>query len=87
MITRSLSRLSLTGKRSKEVLPVDAVSAVGEAPILVREVPNSKAEPIPAQIASKRDGKREKSKIRLSKGTTGSGKTKAERPDRECSVM
>ncbi len=87
MIARSLSRLSLTGKRSKEVLPVEVVSAVGEAQVPVREVPNTKREPVQAQVTTKKDGKREKSKIRLSKGPAASGKTKAEKPDRECSVM
>jgi len=84
MIARSLSRLSLTGRRSKEALPTEAV---GEAQVLVKEVPITKPEPVQAQAATRKNGKREKSKSRLSKGSAASGKTKGEKPDRECSVM
>jgi len=97
ILARSLSRLSLTGRKSKEVLP-----EVGDAQALVRGVSNSTmevaqsqassrkgstVEPAQAHVAARREGKREKSKSRLSRVSGFSGKAKSEKPDRECSVM
>ena len=84
-LTRSLSKLSLGGKKSREALP--SYEGVRETEVAVREVPSSATESVRIQATSRKDGKREKSKNRLSKGTGASGKMRADKPDRECSVM
>lgn len=84
-LTRSLSKLSLGGRKSKEVLPM--YESVDGPEVVVREVPSSTTESVRLQPVSRKDGKREKSKSRLSKIPGSSGKPRAERPDRECAVM
>lgn len=84
-LSRSLSRLSLGGRKSKEALPT--YESVDGPDVLVREVPSSTAESVRIQPVSRKDGKREKSKSRLSKISGSSGKARAEKPDRECAVM
>jgi hypothetical protein len=84
-LTRSLSKLSLGGKKSGEALP--NYESVRETEVAVREVPSSTTESVRIQAASRKDGKREKSKSRLSKGPGTGGKMRAGKPDRECSVM
>jgi hypothetical protein len=84
-LTRSLSKLSLGGKKSREAL--SNYESVRETEVVVREVPSSTTESVRIQAASRKDGKREKSKNRLSKGPGAGGKMRADKPDRECSVM
>jgi hypothetical protein len=109
MLSRSLSRLGLAGRKSNEALPPERVS---ETKIMVTEIASLSGEPVdhprastlPAKPStahpplvdpplarhpkpSNKDGKREKSKNRLSKTGGGSGKARAERPDRDCLVM
>ena len=95
ILTRSLSKLSLGGRKSKEVLP--SYETVDDLEVVVREVPSSTIESVKGEAAraeaariqpiSRKEGKREKSKSRLSKVSGASGKARAEKPDRECSVM
>jgi hypothetical protein len=85
ILTRSLSKLSLGGRKSKESLPV--YEAIDNPEVLVREVPSSTTESVRIQPVSRKDGKREKSKNRLSKVSGTSARSRAEKPDRECSVM
>jgi hypothetical protein len=85
LLTRSLSKLSLGGRKSKEALP--SYDTVDIAEVAVREVPSSTTESVRIQPVLRKDGKREKSKSRLSKVSGGSGRARAEKPDRECSVM
>ena len=84
-LTRSLSRLSLGGRKSKEALP--SYESVDNAEVVVREVPSSTTESEQIPSVPRKDGKREKSKSRLSKTSAASGKARSEKPDRECSVM
>jgi hypothetical protein len=84
-LTRSLSRLSLGGKKSREALT--SYENVRETEVAVREVPSSTMESVRIQAASRKDGRREKSKSRLIKGPGAGGKVRADKPDRECSVM
>jgi hypothetical protein len=84
-LARSLSKLSLGGRKSREALP--SYESVRETEVVVREVPSLTTESVRIQAASRKDGKREKSKSRLSKGTGAGGKMRADKPDRECSVM
>ena len=90
LLTRSLSKLSLGGRRSKEALP--DYETVDNPGVVVQEVSIStiqsvKPEPAQAQPISRREGKREKSKSRLSKAAGGGGRARSQKPDRECSVM
>ena len=88
-LATSLSRLSMAGRRSKEALPAE-VPAGPE--VVVREISNvtsgSPPAPPPAHVATfghaKKEGKRAKSKNRLSKSP---GRPRGEKPDRECMVM
>jgi hypothetical protein len=88
-LTRSLSKLSLGGRKSKDALP--SYETVDNLEVVVREVPSSTTttatESVRTQPVSRKDGKREKSKSRLSKVSASGGKARAEKPDRECSVM
>ena len=90
LLTRSLSKLNLGGRRSKEALP--SYETADNAEVAVREIPSSttesmKPEPVHIQPVSRRDGKQDKSKSRLSKVSGASGRARNEKPDRECSVM
>ena len=81
ILARSLSRLSMTGRRSKEALlstetpsaPKTEQQAAGEAPTQPKHTL-----PMPRQ-----ETRRERSKNR----SKHKGKSKAEKPERECSVM
>jgi hypothetical protein len=85
ILTRSLSKLSLGSRKSKESLP--SYEAVDNPEVVVREVPSSTTESVRMQLVSRKDGKREKSKSRLSKVSGTGARSRAEKPDRECSVM
>jgi hypothetical protein len=84
-ISGSLSKLSWGSKKSREALP--SYESVRDVEVAVQEVPSSTAESVRIQAASRKESKREKSKSRLSKGTGPGGKMRADKPDRECSVM
>lgn len=82
----SMSLSKLARRKSKEAVPllghtaeVDAVTEDGV------EVPVAEDEKVRGFL--RREGKREKSKSRLSKVSNLSGKARGEKPDRECSVM
>lgn len=83
MLSKSLSMLSLTAKRSKEALTPDTAGPA----VLVQQTPRSVMDPTQAPAATRKDGKREKSRSRLGKTAGASGKSKHQKPDRECSVM
>lgn len=86
-LTRSLSKLSLGGRKSREALPT--YESVDNPEVVVREVASSSSttELVQIQPVLRRDGKGEKSKSRLSKVPGSAGKARVEKPDRECSVM
>lgn len=84
VLIRSLSKLSLSGKKSKEALSPDTT---GNAQVMVREIANTKIETAQLPPLSRKEQKREKSKNRLSRVSGIGGKSKTEKPDRECSVM
>jgi hypothetical protein len=85
-LSRPLSKLSLGGRRSKEALP--SYESVDGPEVVVRELSSSTTtESARSQPVLRKDGKREKSKSRLSKVSGSGGKARAEKPDRECIVM
>ena len=81
MLARSLSRLSMTGRRSKEaLLSTEAPSAPKAEQQPAREAPTQPKHTLPVP---KQETRRERSKNR----SRNKGKSKAEKPDRECCVM
>jgi Ubiquitin carboxyl-terminal hydrolase len=82
--SKSLSRL--TRRKSKEALPA-AGSAADANGTNEDRLDASAADDEKGKGFLRREGKREKSKSRLSKVPIMSGKAKGEKPDRECCVM
>ena len=80
--TKSLSRL--TGGKSTSMFSREVA---GDPEGTLKEVPIARVDENKGQTVLRKEGRREKSKNRLSKASATSGKTKSERPDRECSVM
>lgn len=82
----SLSLSRMTRRKSKDAVPVLENNAEGDEMNGV-VLGASTVEENQGRSFRRREGKREKSKSRLGKVSSMSGKGKGEKPDRECSIM
>ena len=86
-LSTSLSRFAGRLTKEKSADPITTMDGVNEPVPKIPEVPALECSPNTSEKAPRKREKREKSKIRYGNQVTGKGKIRAEKPDRECSVM